>query len=92
MESFFLINHKIDLQFNADKSTVLLFNSKESEHAPVRLGNAEVELVNSIVYLGLPFGRSITETRWLLMAHFHKRVSYIYSRIVANKQKFDHQI
>ena len=71
---------------------MFLFNSKESEHAPVRLGDVEVELVNSIVYLGLPFGSSITETLWLLMVHFHKRVSYIYSRIIANKQKFEHQI
>jgi hypothetical protein len=41
--------HKIGLGFNTDKFFVLLFNLKESEHAPVRLGDVEVELVNSIV-------------------------------------------
>ena len=45
--------------------------------------------MDDIVYLGLPIGRSILETRRLLLSHFQKWSSFMYSCIVANKRKFD---
>jgi len=83
---------QIGLQFNADKSEVLLFNSKSDAGRSITLGVSTVGLAGGIVYLGLPIGRSILETRRLLLSHFQKRVSFTYSRIVANKRKFDRRL
>lgn len=67
----------IGLHFNAEKSEVLLFNSKSDAAQSIILGGSIVEFVDDIVYLRLPIGQSMLETWWLLLSHFQKR-SFFY--------------
>ena len=83
---------KIGLQFNEKKSDVLLFNAKQGSAVDVRLGGATVRLAEHIVYLGIPIGRSMLETRHLLQSHLQKRISLAYSRVVVYKRQFDRRI
>ena len=42
---------------------MMLFNAKQGSAVDVRLGGATVRLAEPIVYLGIPIGRSMLETR-----------------------------
>ena len=83
---------KIGLQFNEEKSDVMLFNAKQGSAVDVRLVGATVRLAEHIVYLGIPIGWSMLETRHLLQSHLQKQISLAYSRVVVYKCQFDWRI
>ena len=71
---------------------MLIFNAKQGSAVDVRLGGAAVRLAERIVYLGIPIGRSMLETRHLLQSHLQKRISLAYSRVEVYKRQFDRRI
>ena len=89
---FQLKYEKIYLEFNEKKSDVLLFNAKHGFAVDVMVDGAAVRLAKHIVYLGIPIGRSMVETRHLWQSHLKKHISLPYSRVLVYKGHFDRQI
>ena len=83
---------RIGLEFNPQKSDILLFNWRQEEVSSLRLGELSVAPVSKIIYLGLPIGKDLKTTRSLLIDHLRKRLAFAYSRVVSSKIRFNRLI
>ena len=69
---------KLELEFNSEKSEILLFNWGNLRPTPsVQLGNSFGKPVEKLIYLGLPIGPFLKQTRLLLIPHFEKKFGAI---------------
>lgn len=79
----------IGLSFNVSKSEVMLFNWNKSVLPHIQLGSQSVEPVESLVYLGLPIGDTLSSTRSLIITHIERKIRTAYGATISSKRNLN---
>jgi hypothetical protein len=79
---------KLGPEFKSDKTEDFLFNWGNSDPTQLfQLGRSLGKPVEKLVYLSLPIGQSLKQTRLLLMSDLEKICGASYPSVVGNKKK-----
>ena len=79
----------IGLSFNVSKSEVMLFNWNKSVLPHIQLGSQSVKPVESLVYLGLPIGDTLSSTRSLIITHIERKIRTAYGATISSKRNLN---
>jgi hypothetical protein len=79
---------KLGPELKSDKTEDFLFNWGNSDPTQlIQLGRSLGKPVEKLVYLSLPIGQSLKQTRLLLMSDLEKICGASYPSVVGNKKK-----